>query len=65
VTAVGGTKGFTRETEVAAPLSGGGFSTIFAPPPYQVDGGYLRGYLQTLGGEYEGLYKCANSYARN
>ncbi|KAF8268741.1 peptidase S8/S53 domain-containing protein [Lactarius quietus] len=29
VTAVGGTTGFTPETETAAPLSGGGFSTIF------------------------------------
>ncbi|KAF8268740.1 peptidase S8/S53 domain-containing protein [Lactarius quietus] len=56
VTAVGGTMGFTRETETAAPLSGGGFSAIFEHPPYQVDGGYVQGYLQNLGGQYEGLY---------
>ncbi|KAF8268737.1 peptidase S8/S53 domain-containing protein [Lactarius quietus] len=54
VTAVGGTTGYTAETETAAPLSGGGFSTFFERPPYQKAG--VPKYLNNLGNQYEGFY---------
>jgi tripeptidyl-peptidase-1 len=54
VTAVGGTTGFTAETETAAPLSGGGFSFLFERPPYQV----TADYLEKLGDKYEGSFEC-------
>ncbi|KAI9453247.1 subtilisin-like protein [Lactarius psammicola] len=52
VTSVGGTTGL--DPEVAAPLSGGGFSNHFARPPYQ-DHDVLN-YLYHLGGQYYGMY---------
>ncbi|KAF8268743.1 peptidase S8/S53 domain-containing protein [Lactarius quietus] len=54
VTAVGGTTGFTPETETAAPLSSGSFSTIFERQPYQLT--TVPEYLHNLGDQYEGLY---------
>ncbi len=53
VTSVGGTTG---NPEVAAPLSGGGFSMYFLRPPYQDDA--VPTFLRNLGGTYNGLYKC-------
>ncbi|KAH9038760.1 subtilisin-like protein [Lactarius pseudohatsudake] len=52
LTSVGGT---TRHNpEVAASISGGGFSNFFDRPPYQADAGSL--FLQTLGDKYKGYY---------
>ncbi|KAF8268735.1 subtilisin-like protein [Lactarius quietus] len=54
VTAVGGTTGFTPETETAAPLSGGGFSNLFVRPPYQV----TADYIENLGDKYKGSFNA-------
>lgn len=54
VTAVGGTMGIFPE--VAASLSGGGFSNIFDRPPYQKK--VVPDFLLKLGSKYAGLYKC-------
>ncbi|KAF8268733.1 peptidase S8/S53 domain-containing protein [Lactarius quietus] len=56
VTAVGGTTGFTPETETAAPLSGGGFSTMFPRQPFQV--APVIEYIENLGDKYEGLFSA-------
>lgn len=53
VTSVGGTTG--RDPEVAASLSGGGFSNYFDRPPYQMRA--VSKYLQQFGNAYQGLYK--------
>jgi hypothetical protein len=53
VTSVGGTMAIP---EVAMPLSGGGFSEYFRRPMYQ--NGAVLTYLQNLGSQYAGLYKC-------
>ncbi|KAH9057226.1 subtilisin-like protein [Lactarius vividus] len=52
VTSVGGTTGYNPE--VAASLSGGGFSVYFPRPPYQNNA--VPAFLQNLGGQYNGLY---------
>ncbi|KAH9015095.1 subtilisin-like protein [Lactarius pseudohatsudake] len=52
VTSVGGTTGYNPE--VAASLSGGGFSVYFPRPPYQNNA--VPTFLQTLGGQYNGFY---------
>ncbi|KAH9040843.1 subtilisin-like protein [Lactarius hengduanensis] len=52
VTAVGGTTG--SEPEVAASLSGGGFSNIFKRPDYQEQA--VTEFLQHLGNQYQGKY---------
>ncbi|KAH8979086.1 subtilisin-like protein [Lactarius akahatsu] len=52
VTAVGGTTSFMPE--VAASLSGGGFSEYFLRPPYQQQA--VSTFLNDLGGQYYGLY---------
>ena len=67
VTSVGGTTGGTTGStsggtsisnpEVAAGLSGGGFSNFFEPEEYQMDA--VNDFLQQLGSKYSGLYKCA------
>ncbi|KAF8268122.1 subtilisin-like protein [Lactarius quietus] len=54
VTAVGGTTGLVSET--GARLSGGGFSTVFARPPYQAT--VVPNYLRNLGDQYEGLFSA-------
>ncbi|KAF8268124.1 subtilisin-like protein [Lactarius quietus] len=54
VTAVGGTTGFTPETETAAPLSGGGFSTIFKRPLYQARA--MSQYFLDSDDQYSGLF---------
>ena len=55
---MGGTTGQTgQDPEVAASMSGGGFSDHFSRPSYQVSA--VSQYLQYLGNEYAGLYKCA------
>ncbi|KAH9059184.1 subtilisin-like protein [Lactarius vividus] len=52
LTSVGGT---TRDSpEVAAFLSGGGFSNYFERPPYQANA--VPPFLQTLGDKYQGYY---------
>jgi hypothetical protein len=53
VTSVGGTTGFDPE---AARFSGGGFSEYFPRPTYQNRA--VPAFLQTLGSQYYGLYKC-------
>ncbi|KAH9167149.1 subtilisin-like protein [Lactarius sanguifluus] len=52
VTSVGGTTGYNPE--VAASLSGGGFSVYFPRPPYQNNA--VPTFLRTLGGQYNGFY---------
>ncbi|KAH9167160.1 subtilisin-like protein [Lactarius sanguifluus] len=52
VTSVGGTTGYNPE--VAASLSGGGFSSYFPRPPYQNNA--VPTFLRTLGGQYNGFY---------
>ncbi|KAH8991273.1 subtilisin-like protein [Lactarius akahatsu] len=52
VTAVGGTTSFTPE--VAASLSGGGFSEYFSRPGYQQQA--VSTFLDNLGQQYSGLY---------
>ncbi|KAH9035422.1 peptidase S8/S53 domain-containing protein [Lactarius hengduanensis] len=52
VTSVGGTTGYNPE--VAASLSGGGFSLYFPRPPYQNNA--VPTFLRTLGGQYNGFY---------
>ncbi|KAH9034016.1 subtilisin-like protein [Lactarius deliciosus] len=52
VTSVGGTMGYNPE--VAAPLSGGGFSEYFPRPPYQNNA--VPTFLQSLGGLYNNFY---------
>ncbi|KAI9455777.1 subtilisin-like protein [Lactarius psammicola] len=56
VTSVGGTTGGMTEdsSEVAAHISGGGFSTYFPREPYQTRS--VRTFLQNLGDTYEDLY---------
>ncbi|KAH9160207.1 subtilisin-like protein [Lactarius sanguifluus] len=53
VTSVGGTK---DHPEVAASLSGGGFSNLFSRPAYQE--GAVPTYLEHLAGQYGGLYNA-------
>ncbi|KAH8995542.1 subtilisin-like protein [Lactarius hatsudake] len=52
VTAVGGTTGY--DPEVAAPLSGGGFSDLFSRPVYQDVA--VSAFLERQGAQYSGLY---------
>ncbi|KAH9165954.1 peptidase S8/S53 domain-containing protein [Lactarius sanguifluus] len=52
VTAIGGTTSFMPE--VAASLSGGGFSEYFLRPAYQQQA--VPTFLNDLGGQYSGLY---------
>ncbi|KAH9029449.1 subtilisin-like protein [Lactarius hengduanensis] len=52
VTSVGGTTG--HDPEVAASMSGGGFSIFFPRQPYQADAIYT--FLQNFGDKYSGLY---------
>ncbi|KAH8987016.1 subtilisin-like protein [Lactarius akahatsu] len=52
VTSVGGTTGYNPE--IAASLSGGGFSVHFPRPSYQDDA--VPTFLLNLGGQYNGLY---------
>ncbi|KAH9047230.1 subtilisin-like protein [Lactarius hengduanensis] len=52
ITSVGGTT--SSIPEVAAPLSGGGFSNYFGRPPYQND--VVPGFLRNLGNQYNGMY---------
>jgi tripeptidyl-peptidase I len=54
VTAVGGTTNYAPE--IAAIISGGGFSNYFERPPYQHFS--VPTYLQFLGSRYLGQYKC-------
>ncbi len=54
ITSVGGT---TKSLpEIAAPLSGGGFSNYFLRPEYQDRD--VPDFFKRLGGKYKGLYKC-------
>ncbi|KAH9064028.1 subtilisin-like protein [Lactarius vividus] len=57
VTSVGGTTGHWH-SEVAAPLSSGGFSNVFKRPVYQADA--VLGFFQQLGNQYSGLYNASS-----
>ncbi|KAH9064391.1 subtilisin-like protein [Lactarius vividus] len=57
VTSVGGTT--SRDPEIAASLSGGGFSNYFPRPPYQAEA--VPPFLQTIGNMHQGLF---NPYGR-
>jgi tripeptidyl-peptidase-1 len=58
VTSVGGTTGGSSTPEVAAPLSGGGFSNYFKRPEYQEDAvPAFLGQNKQLVEEYAGLFK--------
>jgi tripeptidyl-peptidase-1 len=52
VTTVGGTINY--QPEIAAPISGGGFSNIFLRPPYQEQ--VVPNFLQNFGNQYQGMY---------
>ncbi|KAH9012922.1 subtilisin-like protein [Lactarius hengduanensis] len=52
VTSVGGTTGYNPE--VAASLSGGGFSAYFPRPQYQSN--FVPSFLRNLGNQYHGFY---------
>ncbi|KAH9179648.1 subtilisin-like protein [Lactarius sanguifluus] len=56
VTAVGGTRG--HGPEIAASLSGGGFSNIFERPYYQ--GHAVTEFLRHLGNQYQGKYNATS-----
>ena len=56
VTSVGGTTGY--DDEVAASISGGGFSFYFPRPPYQES--VVPQFLKHLDKDYAGFYKCAH-----
>ncbi|KAH8983898.1 subtilisin-like protein [Lactarius hatsudake] len=56
VTAVGGTRGL--EPEVAASISGGGFSDHFKRPNYQEQA--VTAFLQHLGNQYQGQYNATS-----
>ncbi|KAH8983902.1 subtilisin-like protein [Lactarius hatsudake] len=56
VTAVGGTTGL--EPEVAASISGGGFSNIFKRPDYQEQA--VTTFLRHLGNQYQGKYNATS-----
>jgi tripeptidyl-peptidase-1 len=60
VTSVGGTTGgMTDENpEVAAGISGGGFSIYFDRPPYQKD--VVPAFLRNLGNTYEDYYELVH-----
>ncbi|KAJ7728162.1 family S53 protease [Mycena maculata] len=55
VTSVGGTTGVSPE--IAATLSGGGFSNVFTTPSYQASD--VAAYLGSIGNEYSGLYNAS------
>ena len=64
VTSVGGTTG--AYPEVAAKISGGGFSLYFPRPPYQDLA--VPTFLQNIGSQYYGLFKsvrCCQFYPFN
>ncbi|KAH9001905.1 subtilisin-like protein [Lactarius hatsudake] len=52
VTSVGGTT--SHDPEIAASLSGGGFSNYFPRPPYQAEA--VPPFLQSIGNMYQGLF---------
>ncbi|KAH9167300.1 subtilisin-like protein, partial [Lactarius sanguifluus] len=56
VTAVGGTTG--HGPEIAASMSGGGFSNVFRRPYYQEQ--VVTEFLQHLGNQYEGKYNATS-----
>ena len=56
VTSVGETGGFLQE--VAASISGGGFSDYFLHPDYQQEAVSSFLQVETLENPYEGYYKC-------
>ncbi|KAH9016946.1 subtilisin-like protein [Lactarius pseudohatsudake] len=56
VTAVGGTSG--HDPEIAASLSGGGFSNYFGRPDYQEQA--VTEFLQHLGDQYQGKYNASS-----
>jgi len=66
VTTVGGTKNYP-EVVAYDPrngyASGSGFSNYFSRPAYQKDSGVVEKYIESLGGEFDGLYnKSGRAY---
>ncbi|KAF8258951.1 peptidase S8/S53 domain-containing protein [Lactarius quietus] len=59
VTSVGGTTNREFRAEVAAPISGGGFSSLFPRPDYQEAA--VKTFLENMGSQYNGYY---NPHAR-
>jgi tripeptidyl-peptidase-1 len=55
ITSVGGSTGVPPQ--VAASLSGGGFSNVFPTPYYQL--GVVTAYIESLGSTYAGLYNAS------
>ncbi|KAJ7452724.1 family S53 protease [Mycena galericulata] len=55
ITSVGGSTGLPPQ--IAAPLSGGGFSNYFPTPKYQA--GDVAAYLASIGDQYSGLYNAS------
>lgn len=55
LTSVGATTG--NDPEVAASLSSGGFSNVFATPSFQT--AEVAAYLETIDGEYQGLFNAS------
>ncbi|KAF8264277.1 peptidase S8/S53 domain-containing protein [Lactarius quietus] len=56
LTAVGGT--MSKDPEIAAPFSGGGFSNLFQRPDYQDLDNAVQTFLQKLGSQYNGFYNA-------
>ncbi|KAF8268721.1 subtilisin-like protein [Lactarius quietus] len=56
VTSVGGTR--SRYPEIAAEISGGGFSNVFRREPYQ--DGAVTEFFESLGDKYAGLYNASS-----
>ncbi|KAF8259949.1 subtilisin-like protein [Lactarius quietus] len=54
LTAVGGT--MSKDPEIAAPFSGGGFSNYFRREPYQENA--VQTFLNNLGSQYNGFYNA-------
>ncbi|KAK5958174.1 hypothetical protein OHC33_000015 [Knufia fluminis] len=66
ITAVGGTRGYPEVVAYDTRngyVSGSGFSNYFAQPAYQKDSGVVDKYVESLNGEYDGLYnKSGRAY---
>ncbi len=60
VTSVGGTTG---DIEIAAGISGGGFSNYFPRPEYQDNS--VPTFLQRFGSQYNGWYKCVQVFCHD
>ncbi|KAK5099652.1 hypothetical protein LTR24_001311 [Lithohypha guttulata] len=66
ITAVGGTRNYPEEVAYDfrnGYVSGSGFSNYFAQPAYQKDSGVVDKYIDSLDGEFDGMYnKSGRAY---